>query len=291
MSVADKALNSLSALPFHDVIAGPLNACVEAQSQAAMSTVNFIKEVGMTTTTDEESGVDTVEAIYVIFSYIQGGRKVNVSVPLLAIVPIPYIAINTIDISFKAQITGTDSTSKSTEDSYQEDTQKKSNKKRGWFSRKTSSMQTNISSKRDSKATKDSTYSIEATIDVNVHASQDSMPAGMAKVLELLNAAVDTCNPDGELVVSDSNLYLTEGEKAFVTISYKGPDGLLKPEDIEIKPAAAKGDVKTQNGMIFLTVTGKKSDATLNVTVKDNDKVGETITVNAIGEQKTEPVK
>ncbi|MBQ2481826.1 MAG: DUF2589 domain-containing protein, partial [Treponema sp.] len=38
----------------------------------------------------------------VAFSFNRGGRMVQLNVPLLTIVPIPYIAINTIDINFKA---------------------------------------------------------------------------------------------------------------------------------------------------------------------------------------------
>ena len=51
-------------------------------------------------------------------------------------------------------------------------------------------MKGSISTKRDSKSTRDSNYSIEATIDVNVTAHSESMPAGMAKVLEMLNQAI-----------------------------------------------------------------------------------------------------
>ncbi len=42
-------------------------------------------------------------------------------------------------------------------------------------------MNASYSSKKDSSATRDSKYSVEYTMDVAVHAGQDSMPAGMAK--------------------------------------------------------------------------------------------------------------
>lgn len=51
-------------------------------------------------------------------------------------------------------------------------------------------MNASYSSKKDSSATKDSKYSVEYTMDVAVHAGQDSMPAGMAKVLEMLNNSI-----------------------------------------------------------------------------------------------------
>lgn len=47
-------------------------------------------------------------------------------------------------------------------------------------------MNASYSSKKDSKATSDSKYSVEYTMDVAVKAGQDSMPAGLSKILELL---------------------------------------------------------------------------------------------------------
>ena len=43
-----------------------------------------------------------------------------------------------------------------------------------------------VSSKKDSTATNTSKYSVEQTMDVSLHAVQDDMPAGLAKVLDLL---------------------------------------------------------------------------------------------------------
>ena len=41
---------------------------------------------------------------YVSFTYRKNGRMATINVPLLTIVPIPYIAIRDIDIAFKANI-------------------------------------------------------------------------------------------------------------------------------------------------------------------------------------------
>ena len=51
-------------------------------------------------------------------------------------------------------------------------------------------MQSTLSTKKDSQATKNSNYCIETTIDINVQAKQESLPAGMAKVLEMLGQAI-----------------------------------------------------------------------------------------------------
>ena len=117
MDLSKKTTSTLESLPFYNLIGGPLNACIRAQAEAAQTTVNFIKEVGLE---EEKDGV--TEAIYVHFTFVQNGRKVTISVPLLTIVPIPYIAINSIDIKFKATVSGveTDSFSSNYSSEYNE---------------------------------------------------------------------------------------------------------------------------------------------------------------------------
>lgn len=224
--VTSSTVSALNGLPFENIIGGPLNACVLAQKEAALTTIDFIQSVGLTTDKDGRT-----EAIYVYFTFVQNGRKVNISVPLLTIVPIPYIAINTIDINFKASIKGTEATTDTISNEASYTGTQKTNKRLGLIlNRKKSTMTSTISTKRDSKSTAESSYSIEATVDVAVHASQDSMPAGMAKILEMLGSAIDLCNPEGELTVSSE----TAKEEETVTITYKGSDGIYHPEAITL---------------------------------------------------------
>lgn len=234
MDVSKKTVSTLEGLPFYNLIGGPLNECIRAQADAALTTVNFIKSVGLE---QEKDGV--TEAIYVHFTFVQNGRKVTISVPLLTIVPIPYIAINSIDIKFKATVSGveTDSFSSDFSSQYNEDY---SRNYKSWNKRKTTSLKSSFSSKRDSKCTQDSSFSVESTIDVEVHAGQESMPAGMAKVLEMLGAAMDLVSPDGELSVNDTTFYVESGKKAKVIAQYKTPKGLYDSEGIKCKGATGK---------------------------------------------------
>ena len=153
--------------------------------------------------------------------------------------PIPYIAINSIDIKFKATVSGveTDSFSSDFSSQYNEDY---SRNYKSWNKRKTTSLKSSFSSKRDSKCTQDSSFSVESTIDVEVHAGQESMPAGMAKVLEMLGAAMDLVSPDGELSVNDTTFYVESGKKARVIAQYKTPKGLYDSEGIKCKGATGK---------------------------------------------------
>lgn len=200
--IVEKTTRALNGIPFDNLIASPLNACIKAQAQAAATTMAFIDEVGLVSnkkTIDGEE-VETKDAVYVYFNYQQGDTIMTLSVPLLTIVPIPYISIDTIDINFTCTVNGIETTERTEEDQnnanktsnqVQSSSAKYDGKRLDLYRGTTSQFNTSISSKRDSKSTQNSQYSIEATIDVAVHAKTDSMPAGMAKVLEMLHSSID----------------------------------------------------------------------------------------------------
>ena len=157
------------------------------------------------------------------FSFLQNGRMVQLNVPLLTIVPIPYIAIHSIDINFKASISASSSSvSEQTEStSMGGSADISTGVKIGPF-HMDAKLNANYSSKKESK------YSVEYTMDIAVKAGQDSMPAGLAKVLELLGNSLDVSDPKGTLELNASELKV--GEKLIVT--YKNSDGLFAPEAI-----------------------------------------------------------
>lgn len=272
-NAGSKVVNTLQNLPFDSLIAAPLNACVNAQAEAAQTTINFIENVGLNDVDGQK------EAVYVYFNFIQGGRRVTISVPLLTMVPIPYIAINTIDINFKATVTGVQNQQNTESESYQKDTEEKKKKSGlGWFSVGSTQLTTNISTKKDSTSTKDSSYSVEATIDVAVHASQDSMPAGMAKILEMLGSAMDLCDPNGELSVNETYFELSAGEKeAKLIVAYKTPKGIYCPKDIKVDGAEPQSiDEATGTAVFMLKGSSTGTDYTVSAegcTRKINVKV------------------
>ncbi len=255
MDVANKSIGTLQGIPFKNLIGGPLSACIQAQNDAAMTSINFINNVCLNE--DKETGEKS--AIYVSFSFIQNGRKVVINVPLIAIVPIPYIAINSVDINFKATVNGVEceSNENTYSEEYKRDTNTKSQKRRGFIlnkNKKETKINTSFSTKRDSKSTQDSKFSVEATIDVAVHAGQESMPAGMAKILEMLGAAMDLCSPDGELSVNDTTFYAEKDpndkgkyQKVKVIAQYKTPEGLYDPTFIKCDNGGGDGEVNTMD--------------------------------------------
>ena len=149
----DVVTNAMTQLPFENLIGGPLSACVLAQRQAAETTREFIEDIGF----QKRGESDDLEVISISFLFQQNGIYKKLSVPLLTIVPIPYMTIDSIDIGFRADMTAT-----------------KEGKLYGTFS-----------NARDSSAVKASKYDIRNQIDVNIHATSSNMPPGIAALLDI----------------------------------------------------------------------------------------------------------
>lgn len=253
------ATSALQAIPFGSMIGGPLNACIEAQAMAAQTSWQFIQEVGLNTNPD----TGQKEAVNVSFQFVQNGRVVQLNVPLLTIVPIPYIAIHDIDINFKANISASSSSVSEQSSSSALDVGAEASIGAKWGAfHMDAKMKANYSSKKDSKATQESKYSVEYTMDVAVKAGQDSMPAGLAKVLELLGNTLDVSDPDGTLEVSARELTLTDG-KATLIATYKNSKGIFEPESIKIDGVTGKVSddsmvFELKEAKTYTVVAGKK---------------------------------
>ena len=121
------ATDTLTALPFGAVIGGPLKAAIEAQALAARTTIEFIERVGFeppapntpdpfdVAFVDKETEAQKIAKSSlgpvrnVTFSYESVKAdgtvdKVSLTVPILTIVPIPYIRIDELTINFIAKI-------------------------------------------------------------------------------------------------------------------------------------------------------------------------------------------
>ena len=275
------ATSALQAIPFGSIIGGPLKACIEAQAMAAQTSWQFIQEVGLNT--DPNTGQK--EAVNVSFQFMQNGHMVQLNVPLLTIVPIPYIAIHDIDINFKANISASSSSvsEQSSSSAIDGSMEAGGGIKIGPF-HMDAKMNASYSSKKDSKATQESKYSVEYTMDVAVKAGQDSMPAGLAKVLELLGSALDVSDPEGTLEVSARELTLSDEKDAKVTLiaTYKNNKGIFDPKSIKVDGATGK---ESDDSVIFelneaktYTVTAGKK--TVEVEVKKAETKTATDTQN-----------
>lgn len=164
----------LQALPFGSLIGGPLDAAIEAQGRAALSSVNFIRSIGF----NEDNSVQNIT-----FTAKKGDQETEITVPLLTIVPIPFIRIDEMTIDFKANITSSNESADKTVSSVNKEAKVSASARYLFFK---ANLEASISSKKDSESTKSSKYAVETTIDVHVHAVQDELPAGLSKMLNIL---------------------------------------------------------------------------------------------------------
>jgi len=208
--------NHLASVPFQNLIGAPLEAVINAQARSALTTVEFIKSICL----DKDDNIRNVHFYY----EDKTGNRFKISVPLLMLIPIPYIKIEELIYQFKANIKAeiTENTETSTSQS-------------GGFGVGTEiggaigpvkasvNFSANYSSKKDSKATNDSKYSVEYTMDLTCKANQSDMPAGMSKVLNIFAENINTTqsdritikvtdnnNPPNEIKEMDSNSKPTE---------------------------------------------------------------------------------
>jgi len=201
--ISDKQRQSVglvSQVPFGAIIGGPLNAAVDAQSAAAVACYDFIKNVGfeLETKKDAEGKDITVPGKMreITFRYEREGKDKDdkpitnttvITVPLLTVMPLPFIRIESLTVSYKVHITAEDTHTDTTTSSISAEA--KGGGTVGWGLWK-AEFSASVSTKKDSTATNTSKYSVEQTMDVNVHAVQDDMPAGMAKILSIMTDAI-----------------------------------------------------------------------------------------------------
>jgi hypothetical protein len=191
------ALGQLSALPFENIIGGPLTAAIKAQAMAAQTTVDFVRAVGL----QEVSG--KLEAINVEFTYQDGtGTFRRVAVPILTVIPIPFIVIDAVDIEFKARIAASAQQSSEESSSEQFDASASFSAWGGarWGGA-SASFSASYSAKKDSKSSQESQYSVEYTMDVHVHASQSGLPQGMAQILNILQDGITNKPVESQLLI------------------------------------------------------------------------------------------
>jgi hypothetical protein len=213
-----KAVGLISQIPFGAIIGGPLNAAVDAQAAAAAACYDFIKNVGFELEPQKDDQGNPLKdkdgktimvpgkVREITFRYerrtpapaagnaaaagnapAQVTATTEITVPLLTVMPLPFIRIETLTVAYKVSITAEDAHTDTTTSQFQKGVD--GGGSFGWGLWK-AEFKASVSSKRDSTATNTSKYSVEQTMDVNVHAVQDDMPAGMAKILEILTNAI-----------------------------------------------------------------------------------------------------
>jgi len=183
-------------LPMGDLIGGPLNAACDAQIRLANATADFIQKIGFR---QPKSDTDPWLPRTVMFKFDRPAQvpslpapaagdlanaieTVDIEVPMLAIVRIPNLGIDRVDITFDMEVkSSTSDTSKADQQASLD-----AEAKIGWgiFSA-TVKIHGSVSSHQEHTRTSDNS----AKYHVEVHASDRGTPEGLARVLDILQTA------------------------------------------------------------------------------------------------------
>lgn len=196
-----RAVAELRQIPFEHLIGAPLKAAIEAQALAAQSTIEFIQKVGFKTSSnnvepndllfeDPSKDADAGDLRNVTFGYKKKDENGDVkdfslTVPLLSITPIPYIRIDEMTIDFSAKLT--DSIQRKTSNSFNLNNTISGKYSAFWSPLKLSFR---TSATYNTKSAAQSSSKREYRMDIHVRAVQDEMTAGLSKMLDILEDAI-----------------------------------------------------------------------------------------------------
>ncbi|MEC5172643.1 DUF2589 domain-containing protein [Chryseobacterium nepalense] len=193
-------VQELNSLDFSVYIGGPLQAAVKAQHDASISQVNFIKEVGFVPSEEED---EPVALRYVDFNYKKSvpnpdydpdatteaaterftTAEVSLKVPFLTMLTIPALRIDEMTIDFNAKLNSVETQNVSSEFS-------------GSASLSAKIWKVKFNASASYKKTSSSTSTTERTYTLGVHvrAVNDELPAGLARVMDMLEDSISAVN-------------------------------------------------------------------------------------------------
>lgn len=168
-------VKELNSLDFSNYIGGPLQAAIEAQKEASMTTVSFIQEVGL----DGNDNVRYVDFVYKKQDGTNGGTDVKLSVPFITMITVPNLRIDELTIDFNARLTSVETSDLSTKLNL--GASLSVNYRVVKFKASASYQRATNSSQKVEKS-----YNLA----VHVRAVQDEMPAGLERLLDILENAI-----------------------------------------------------------------------------------------------------
>lgn len=187
---------ALKSVPLSHLIGGPLCAAVEAQAKAAHSTVQFVNAIGFEADSPEK--VRNVTFTYEVTE--PEPQQARLTVPILTIIPIPFIRIDEMTIKFVMDVSEQSDTESKSQRESSAKSEVKAEASVGWGIWKASaSFSGSYSSSSKDTSSSSLRQSTHATLDITVHAVQDEMPAGLSRVLGILEKSItENRAPAGE---------------------------------------------------------------------------------------------
>ena len=250
----------LGELDFNRIIGGPLSACVNAQEEAAQATLDYLNGVVFRKKDDDES---CLEPVTMTFYFESGGVVNRLTMPLLCIVPVPYLRIDQVNLRFQATVT---------ESSMKEE---KLELKAKYSAPGDSAEITDVAQEK---------FLSKRCIDVDLNVTTADMPMGISKLIEIFNnqlVEIKQYEPTEPALPTAPTEPIAPAE----------PEKPIEPAE-PIEPAKPEPNYNIQ----LLTKVSKSQKADIINAINSTNRTGKPITAAALNnilksEKKTIPIE
>jgi hypothetical protein len=106
----ERDIETLRNLPLESMLTSVLNAAIKAQAEAALTTAEFVKQIGFVADSEESPLLDDTESPQKLkvrqaeLSIESGDDTTTVKLPFISLFNIPSLEIDSLDWSFKAEL-------------------------------------------------------------------------------------------------------------------------------------------------------------------------------------------
>lgn len=164
-SVIKSANGALEKMNFGALLGAPLKACVDAQAQAATATSDYIDRVCFKY--NPQTNVYETETISFTYTTDEGEKRITV--PLISVMPIPYIQIRHVDLKFAADVSVSD----------------------GQLVAKVATENNSDKARKEESEEMTTDFKSDLKVDINIKASSADMPMGVARLLQFMQQNIN----------------------------------------------------------------------------------------------------
>lgn len=270
--------NHFTGLPMQDLIGTPLKAACDAQLSLARSTYEFIRDVGFdgdkTRNADFSFTRHVVTGKDALGNDIMDEQRVALEVPVLAIVNVPALMVDQVDITFDMEVRSSEASTETEDRSFAS----KGSASVGWGVFKASvEMSGSVASHKENTRKSDNS----AKYHVSVHASQAGTPEGLSRVLDIIAG-----NVSPKQVESTERKRLAEKSgvpEAITAVDEK--NRVLDSAEADLRLAQSnlrtKQNTQAARAQISTTTDAEKAEDERQVKTAEDDVAAKTIAVEA----------
>lgn len=117
-------------------------------------------------------------------------QDMQIEVPILTMMPIPYLKIQSADIELNVKINSVSNTSNTNESNTKVDSKTNVSVSAGLFTKFKAETEVNASYSNQSKSSNSEEVKKDYSLNIKIHAAESEMPAGMSKILDILEASI-----------------------------------------------------------------------------------------------------